>query len=1063
MSENKETRNAVKAFVESFKFDAPEEEYRKKISELVAVIADTPFSQEELKSMQGEINAIDETIFKSYLPQIDSNYTPIPPNDPLEEPSDDLEKIREAHQSQYSGVMKVLKINRWVIDSTENNLDKLKNTYNALWGTPCSFALIFHRKKTGCDVYAAILSTDESKDPSVVQKVEERFKQALRGNFPGVAIDPAVTDLKQTPIGTFTVTGKNRKKALAVVTNIATEKSDKFVSQGIEKLIDAYTPHEKDGSDEYLMMLLCEPLSAEDIGTQRQTISARYQALSPFITWQTNKNFTDTIGFLKGAAHGAALGANVGLNVGPVNAGIHGDVNFNANIGYNEGKSAGKSETLTFTNHQVKTILERLDEQMQRLTQCEALGMWRFAAYIISDNYATAKNIAQLYRSLTQGEASFIEKTAVNVWGSGDADINETLDALFFSLAGLVHPQFKKKLKDPDEAPVSATSFISGLEVARALNMPQRSIPGLPVFQCAQFARNVVHINTAQTAGKDNEKDSAETNYGKDAAVPLLPLGHIFHMRSEGTSDVSLDVNSLASHTFITGSTGSGKSNTIYHMLKGLNKNFLVIEPAKGEYKDALYEESKTEEDKVKVFGTNPCKTELLRLNPFSFPHDIHVLEHIDRLIEVFNACWPMYAAMPAVLKAAVEQAYYDVGWDLSASTHVTRQFPTFLDVMNALPTVIDSKGFSVQTQGDYRGALLTRVESLTNGINGQVLCATQELSNADLFDSKTIVDLSRVGSMETKALLMGILVLKLQEHRMNQRAERENEANSELKHITVLEEAHNLLRRTAAEQSQESSNLQGKSVEMLTNAIAEMRSYGEGFIIADQSPGLLDMAVIRNTNTKIIMRLPDEGDRVLVGKAAGLTDEQIVELSKLETGVAAVYQNEWLEPVLCKVCQYRATVSSGYKYKPLEPVQPPHGKFLAYLIAQLDEGFSFEETSHFTQDEIDQISRWIDGRHYLPMSVKDELRNALGSKQNEKIVWRALYDIAHGKSVLCEAIASKQKDMAWIVADRLIQKNLMIDSALAQQVRAIIFQYAIDLAPNDVEKEKFRRHGGLF
>ena len=32
------------------------------------------------------------------------------------------------------------------------------------------------------------------------------------------------------------------------------------------------------------------------------------------------------------------------------------------------------------------------------------------------------------------------------------------------------------------------------------------------------------------------------------------------------------------------------------------------------------------------------------------------------------------------------------------------------------------------------------------------------------------------------------------------------------------------------------------------------MRTYGEGFVIADQSPGLLDMSVIRNTNTKIVL-----------------------------------------------------------------------------------------------------------------------------------------------------------------------------------------------------------------
>ena len=143
----------------------------------------------------------------------------------------------------------------------------------------------------------------------------------------------------------------------------------------------------------------------------------------------------------------------------------------------------------------------------------------------------------------------------------------------------------------------------------------------------------------------------------------------------------------------------------------------------------------------------------------------------------------------------------------------------------------------------------------------------------------------------------MGILVMRLQEYRMTSGV-----MNADLKHVTVLEEAHNLLKRTSTEQSSESSNLLGKSVEMLSNAIAEVRTYGEGFIIADQAPGLLDMSVIRNTNTKIIMRLPDAEDRNLVGKSANLSDEQIKELAKIPTGVAAVYQNNWLEPVLCKV-----------------------------------------------------------------------------------------------------------------------------------------------------------------
>ena len=170
-------------------------------------------------------------------------------------------------------------------------------------------------------------------------------------------------------------------------------------------------------------------------------------------------------------------------------------------------------------------------------------------------------------------------------------------------------------------------------------------------------------------------------------------------------------------------------------------------------------------------------------------------------------------------------------------------------------------------------------------------------MTDEELFDKNVIVDLSRVGSTETKSLIMGLLVMKLNEYRMSY-----GKTNSPLTHITVLEEAHNLLKRTSTEQSSESSNLLGKSVELLANSIAEMRTYGEGFIIADQSPGLLDLSVIRNTNTKIILRLPEQNDREIVGFAASLNEYQIEELSRLERGVAAIYQNDWIEPVLAKV-----------------------------------------------------------------------------------------------------------------------------------------------------------------
>ena len=422
------------------------------------------------------------------------------------------------------------------------------------------------------------------------------------------------------------------------------------------------------------------------------------------------------------------------------------------------------------------------------------------------------------------------------------------------------------------------------------MGLPRRSVCGLPVIEHADFGKEVVSY--------DNENKGVK-----------IKLGKVFNMGSECPNDVRLDIKSLSMHTFVTGSTGSGKSNTVYELVRQLDNagvNFMVIEPAKGEYKNVF-----GTSPSVKVLGTNTAFAEMLRINPFRFPKGVHVLEHADRIIEIFNVCWPMYAAMPAVLKDAVLQSYKKSGWDLVESVNVYSDelFPTFQDLLVELVDVINKSAYSDEVKSNYMGSLVTRVKSLTNGLNGLIFSAN-EIDNNELFDKKVIVDLSRVGSLETKSLIMGILIMRLNEHRMTT----STEMNTSLKHVTVLEEAHNILKKTSTEQDSEGSNVTGKSVEMISNAIAEMRTYGEGFIIVDQSPSAVDVSAIRNTNTKIIMRLPDENDRRMSGKSAGLKDEQLDEIAKLPKGVAVVYQNNWVEPVLCKIQKYRGT-EGIYKY----------------------------------------------------------------------------------------------------------------------------------------------------
>ena len=647
--------------------------------------------------------------------------------------------------------------------------------------------------------------------------------------------------------------------------------------------------------------------------------------------------------------------------------------------GTTDTRGTGRTQQVELCNKSVEELLERIENQLKRVKESEDYGCYNCAAYFLSSTQSTALLAANTYRALMVGEGSSVESGAVNVWKNNEAEVAQLREYL----KRFMQPVFARPLWEnaPDSLLYTPATLVSGRELPMHLGLPTRSVHGLPIIEHAEFGRNV-----PDEAMPDEDK---------------MNLGKIYHMGKEEAAGLILNRQAMASHTFITGSTGTGKSNAVYHLLDEITKNgqttFLVVEPAKGEYKNVFGNCTD-----VQVFGTNPRETPLLRMNPFAFPENIHILEHIDRLVEIFNACWPMYAAMPAVLKDAIERSYQKVGWDLRNSESEKGVFPTFFDLLDILPGVIEESHYSKDTQSDYVGALCTRVKSLTNGIYGSVLCAEDALTDEALFDRNVIVDLSRVGSMETKSLLMGILVMKLQEYRMCSSG-----MNSRLRHVTVLEEAHNLLRKTSAEQSQEGANLQGKSVEMLANAIAEMRTYGEGFIIADQAPGLLDMSVIRNTNTKIILRLPDEEDRRLVGKSAALKEAQIDELSKLPLGVAAVYQNEWPEAVLCKIEAYPMPENAVYH----KPSKMPHEINAEFVFGQLAVGKELEPLSI---SEMEQLKLWLK-RHETVLKPEDDRyleRVFAGGELDVAKTRKAVFDFFGGIGTVVDYCAAAKKSL---------------------------------------------------
>lgn len=832
------------------------------------------------------------------------------------------------YEEELRNTVRFMDITKIVLDKSENQRDKLVSIYRAIAESGYSLLLMIQGTKTNMRIKVGLRSDRKSPKREILEKL-------LKGNFSGTEIRHIDRDFFKAEIYECLT----NKPYLSVVSGIAGLRAEKesetrqFV-QGYEKLLDTLQ------GDEFTLLLIADPVSGDDLAASRQALESMYTRLVPYssseatfgitesqnfsrsmtesVTTTISRSISDSISHTVGASStvtdGSTKGSNISvecrfITLGGNSSSSHAEAkSFNSADTRGQTLQSGRSEAegkaitlntsaqkgtnqsvqLKFEDHSVTQFLKRIDEELKRYDECADLGMWNCAMYCLSATPDVARLAASAYQALMRGKHSSLETGCITTFDT--AKIHQILPYLL----RMKHPVFDVKgLPLDNKSGVTAGMLVSTAELAIHASLPNHSVPGIPVLECAAFGRNI-----ATYAGEETEK---------------FHLGKIFHMNHEEDLPVELASSSLASHVFVTGSTGAGKSNAVYqilHQARKKGKTFLVIEPAKGEYKHVFGAQAD-----VYVYGTNPNLAPLLKLNPFSFDC-VHILahEHIDRLISIFNVCWPMYAAMPAVLKDAVEKSYIDAGWDLNnpfaQNRYDNRFFPTFADVARNVRAIIDSSEYDNDNKGAYKGSLLTRLTSLTNGINGLIF-TNAEIGDRKLFDRNTIIDLSRIGSAETKSLIMGILVLKLQEYRMAS-----GKMNAELSHITVLEEAHNLLKRSVGGASTESGGLQALSVEMVANAIAEMRTYGEGFIIADQAPGLLDMAAIRNTNTKIIMRLPDLEDRRLVGKAAGLNDDQITELAKLPRGVAAVYQNEWVQSVLCRVEKAEARDDAVFSFR---------------------------------------------------------------------------------------------------------------------------------------------------
>ena len=526
--------------------------------------------------------------------------------------------------SDINSAVRFFKIDQIVTNKNENMRDKLSNVFHSVWSANGSILLLIKGKKDSTEIYMGIKNVlfDDSDDGiNHTTLLSEILENNLKANFSGTKSEL----IKKSKVEEL-LRDISNSSTVASVSDIAAlqseeENKDRVFIQGIEKLIDTMN------GDEYTMLLIADPVSQNDLKLAKLALESQYSQLVPFsevqITLGENasvaagetltKSYTKTLsegvtntithtsGTSKnisrsGAAIGASAGAGAGAVAGTVAApgvgtilggavggaigGVLGALTYgDRSEGTNESDSIAKATTTTTStaegnseatsktitlgkskgvqikteNHSIKRMLEKIDETLKRLDECSDIGMWNCAMYCISDSEYVSRLAASTYQSLIRGKNSSLENGAINIWR------DDGKDKIMPYLTHMCHPKIRV-----NELEVTPGTLVSSLELAIHAGLPNKSIAGIPVIECAEFGRTVSSYDAQDSGDK-------------------IELGKIFHMHSEEELPVNLSAKSLCSHTFITGSTGSGKSNTVYRILDKLPSkvNYLVIEPAK--------------------------------------------------------------------------------------------------------------------------------------------------------------------------------------------------------------------------------------------------------------------------------------------------------------------------------------------------------------------------------------------------------------------------------------------------------------------------------------------------
>ena len=402
-----------------------------------------------------------------------------------------------------------------------------------------------------------------------------------------------------------------------------------------------------------------------------------------------------------------------------------------------------------------------------------------------------------------------------------------------------------------------------------------------------------------------------EVEYGLNVDLPgenrineFIKIGRLIHHGDIKNTPIHLKKETLKTHTFICGVTGTGKTTTCQNILLRADLPFLVIEPAKTEYRTLA---NKLDKEKIYYFTLGNQNVAPFYINPFEIFEGESITSRVDMIKATMQSAFDMEAAMPQLIEAAAYDVYKRKGWNINNSTWINPDtnkiddpfkadsfaFPTLSDYINSIELVTKEQGFGDKMEAEYLGSLKARLQALLVGAKGMMLNTPRSIDFKNLVKQKVVLELEDIKDGSEKSLLMGFIITNLLEA-----VKYQYKQNSKFQHITLIEEAHRLLSKY---EPGDSSNKK-RGVEVFADMLAEVRKYGESLIIVDQIPNKMTPEVLKNTNTKIVHKIFAQDDKDAIGNTLALNDEQKNFLSYLEKGRAIVITDGWKKPVQVQI-----------------------------------------------------------------------------------------------------------------------------------------------------------------